>query len=112
MADVKTGNWFTVNVNVSVIEPSTLVAVTVITYVPPVPAAGVPESTPVVALSVTPAGRLPVSVNVAPGKPVVAMVVVPAVAVVKVADVAPVKARGCSTTNVKVCVAVPTALTA
>src|SRR5439155_21204221 len=54
--------WFAV--------PTEFVAVNVIGYVPAVPAAGVPESTPVVALNVTPLGRPPVSLSVGVGFPV------------------------------------------
>ena len=48
------------------------------------PAPGVPDSTPVVALRVTPLGRVPVSVKVGAGLPVAVTVKVPAVPTAKV----------------------------
>ena len=51
---------------------------------PPLPAAGVPLSTPVVALNVTPLGRVPLSLSVGVGKPVVVTVKLPAAPTVKV----------------------------
>ncbi len=65
--------------------PAALLAVTVKLYVPLVPASGVPLSTPVVVLRVTPLGRVPpVTLNVGVGKPVASMVNVPAVPTVNV----------------------------
>ena len=67
---VMAGAWFTVSVKPCVPFGATpLLAVMVMLYVPPVPAAGVPLSTPA-ALSVTPDGSAPLSVKViAVGKP-------------------------------------------
>src|SRR5437879_5686934 len=68
---VMAGAWLTVSVKLWVaFEPTPLLAVTVIASVPPVPAAGVPLSTPVAAVKVTPVGRGPVSLKVGAGKPV------------------------------------------
>jgi hypothetical protein len=51
--------YVTVNLNDWVAVPAELVAVIVNVYVPAVPLPGVPDSTPVVELSVTPRGRDP-----------------------------------------------------
>ena len=61
---------------------------------PPVPAAGVPLSTPVVALNVTPLGSVPLSLRVGAGEPVTVTVNEPAVPTVKVALFALVMAGG------------------
>jgi len=74
-------------------------------YVLPVPAAGVPLSTPLVELRVTPVGNAPVSLNVGAGKPVAVNVKVPAVPTVKVVLVALVNIGGRSTDSVKFCTA-------
>ena len=81
---------------------------------PPVPAAGVPLSTPVVVLSVTPLGRVPVVVKVKLlGWPVAVTVKLPEVPTVKVVSAALVIAAGSVTVRVKACVgAVPTPLVA
>ena len=50
------------------------------------PAAGVPDSTPVVALSDTPLGRVPVSAKVGAGLPLAVTVKVPALPTVKVVE--------------------------
>jgi hypothetical protein len=55
-----------------------LVAVTVSGYVPPLPVAGVPLRTPVVASKVTPDGNVPVTAIVGVGLPVAVKVKVPA----------------------------------
>ena len=60
-------------------------AVKLIGYVPPVPAAGVPDSTPVDGLRVTPKGSVPVSVTSGVGFPVAVTVKLPAVPAVKTA---------------------------
>jgi hypothetical protein len=61
----------TVSLKVWVVVPPRFEAVIVNVYVPAVPLAGVPERTPVVALSATPLGRCPdVIVNVGAGNPV------------------------------------------
>ena len=78
-------------------------AVIVIGKVPP--AVAVPLSTPVAALSVTPAGKAPVSENVGAGKPVAATVNVPAVPATNVALFALVIAGASLTVSVKFCVA-------
>ena len=59
------------------------------------PAPGVPDSTPVVALSDTPLGNEPVSVNVAAGKPLAVTVKVPAVPTVKVVELPEVMVGAC-----------------
>ena len=66
---------------------------------------GVPDSTPVVALRVTPVGRVPVSVNVGAGNPVAVTVKVPAVPTVKVVALPEVMAGAWSTVSVKLWVA-------
>ena len=79
------GAWLTVNVKLCVAFGETpLFAVIVMTYVPPVPAAGVPERTPAL-LSVTPLGSVPVSVNVGAGVPVAVTVNIPALPTTNVA---------------------------
>ena len=50
--------------------PTPLLAVKVIGYVPPVPAAGVRLSTPVAGVNVTPLGNAPLSLSVGVGIPV------------------------------------------
>jgi len=68
--------------------PTPLLAVMVIIYMPPVPAAGVPESVPVplpLSTNVTPEGSEPVLLRLGLGLPVVVTVRPPAVPVVKVA---------------------------
>jgi len=76
--------------------------------VPPLPAAGVPESTPAV-VKVTPEGRAPVSVKVGAGEPVAVTVKVPAEPAVKVVLLALVMAGAWLTVKVNFCVAaVPT----
>ena len=55
-----------------------LLAVSVIGYVPPVPAAGVPLSKPVEVLNVIPVGRLPLWLKVGVGMPVVVTLKEPA----------------------------------
>jgi hypothetical protein len=57
--------------------PWLLVAVNVMGYVPAVPLTGVPLSTCVLALNVTPFGRAPLSLNVGAGFPVAVTVNVP-----------------------------------
>src|SRR5580698_9489492 len=62
------GAWLTVRVKDWVaLGRTALAAVNVIGYVPLVPAAGVPERTPVAALKVMPVGRAPDSDRVAGG---------------------------------------------
>ena len=80
----------------------------------PVPAAGVPLSTPVVALSVTPLGRVPVVVKVKLlGWPVAVTVKLPAVPTVKVVSAVLVIVADSVTVSVKFWVAaVPTPLVA
>jgi hypothetical protein len=96
------GAWSTVSVKVCVPSaPAPLWAMIVNEYVPPLPAAGVPLSVPVVA-SVTPLGSAPVSLMVGAGNPVAVTVNVPAVPTVKVVLVALVIAAGWFTVSVKV----------
>jgi hypothetical protein len=93
--------------------PTPLLAVNMMEYVLPVPAAGVPLRTPVVVLNVTPVGSAPVSLNVGAGNPVAVTVKVPAVPTVNVVLLPLVMAGGCPTVSVKFCVAaVPTPLLA
>src|ERR1035438_6561454 len=80
-----------------------LVAPIVMEYVPPVPAAGVPLSTPP-ELSVTPAGSAPVSLKVDAGKPEAVTVKVPELPVLKVAWFRLVMEGASSTVSVKLCV--------
>src|SRR5215472_5970357 len=85
LALVMDGASSTVNVKFCVaLLPTPLLAVNVMEYVLPVPAAGVPLRTPVVVLNVTPVGSAPVSLNVGAGNPVAVTVKVPAVPTVKV----------------------------
>src|SRR5450756_770881 len=69
----------------------------VIGYEFAVPAAGVPESTPVVELRVTPVGREPVSLKVGAGFPLAFTVKVPAVPTVNVVALAEVMVGGTAT---------------
>jgi len=76
-----------------------------------VPTAGVPPSTPVAALKVTPLGNAPDSLSVGLGKPVAVTVNEPAVPEVNVVLLALVIAGAWFTVSVKFCVAlVPTPL--
>ena len=92
--------------------PTPFAAVNVIGYVPPVPAPGVPLSTPVAGTKVTPEGSAPVSDKVGAGVPVAVTVNVPAAPTVNVALEALVMAGAAvarDTVSVKLCVAfVPT----
>jgi hypothetical protein len=82
---VMAGPWFTTNVKLcTAFEPIPLLAVKLMLYVPAVPAAGVPLSTPVPALNVTPPGSAPVSLSVGTGNPVVITMNDPAAPTVKV----------------------------
>lgn len=74
------------------------------------PAAGVPLSTPVDAVKVTPLGRVPDSLSFGVGKPVAVTVNEPAVPTANVVLVGLVIAGACPTVKVKVCVAVPALL--
>jgi hypothetical protein len=65
--------------------PTPFAAVKVTAYVPPAPAAGVPLSTPVDVLNVTPAGNAPDSVRVHDGNPLAVTVKLPALPTVNVA---------------------------
>src|SRR5271166_6919571 len=95
------GLGITVRVKFWVTELTVLAAVKVREYVPPVPAAGVPLSTPVAASNVTPLGKAPVSLSVGVGVPVVVTVKLPAVPTVKVVLVALVIAGAWLTVRVK-----------
>ncbi len=64
------------------------VAVNVRGYEPPVPAAGVPDSTRVPASKTTPEGKAPVMLTVGAGYPAAVTVKLPAAPVVKVAPLA------------------------
>jgi hypothetical protein len=80
--------------------PIPLVAVIVSGYVPPVPASGVPEITPVVKSNVTPPGSGPASVNVGAGKPVAVTVKLPSEPTVNVVAAALVIAGASLTVSV------------
>ena len=103
-ADVMPGAWSTVSVNdwlASGLTP--FVALMVSGYVPPVPAAGVPDRVAVPlawATKVTPAGRDPVLETVAAGLPVVITVKLPEDPTVKVVEDADVIAGAASTVKV------------
>jgi hypothetical protein len=102
-----------VSVKFWVALPEVLVALNMIGYVPPVPAAGVPLRTPVVVLNVTPVGNVPVSLNVGAGVPVAITVNVPGVPTVNVVLLPLVITGAVFTVSVKLCVAgVPTVLLA
>src|ERR1035441_7089072 len=99
------GGWFTVSVkDCDASGEMPLVAPIVMEYVPPVPGAGVPLSTPP-ELRVTPAGRAPVSLKVDAGKPEAVTVKVPELPVLKVAWFTLVMEGASSTVSVKFCVA-------
>ena len=110
LALVMAGAWFTVSVKLCVAAvPTPFCAVNVMGYVPPVPAAGVPLSTLVAAVNVTPEGNAPDSDSVGVGDPVAVTLNVPAVPTVKVVLFALVMAGAWFTVSVKLCVAaVPT----
>ena len=78
-----------------------LAAVMVITYVPFDPMIGVPDSTPVVELRVTPLGSGPVSEKVGAGLPEAVTVKVPALPTVKVVALPDVIDGAWSTVSVK-----------
>jgi len=85
--------------------PTPLLAVNMMEYVLPVPAAGVPLRTPVAGVNVTPAGNVPVSLNVGLGMPVAVTVNVPTVPTVKVVLFALVITGAVFTVSVNVCTA-------
>ena len=85
--------------------PTPLLAVIVIGYVPPVPVAGVPASTPVAAVKVTPVGSAPVSLKVGAGVPVAVTVNVPAVPTANVVLLGLVIVGAWPIVSVKFCVA-------
>jgi hypothetical protein len=90
-----------------------LLAVKVMLYVPTVPDAGVPLSTPVKESKLTPLGSVPVLLKAGLGKPVAVTVNVPPVPNVNDVLFALVIAGAWSTVSVKLCVAaVPTPLLA
>ena len=74
--------------------PTPFVAVKVIGYVPPVPGPGTPDSTPVPALNVTPAGNAPDSLNAGVGLPLAVTVNEPSVPTVNVVALTLVIAAG------------------
>src|SRR6266446_4742930 len=97
---VMAGAWFTTSVKLWVGElPAVLVAVNVVAYVPPVPAAGVPLSVPVplpLSVKLTPDGSAaPPRVIDGVGKPVVVTVNEPAWPTVNVVALALVMAGAC-----------------
>ena len=95
----------TVSVNGCVAVLTEFVAVKVMLNGKPVADVGVPLRTPVAALKVRPAGRVPVSLNVGAGLPVAVTVKEPAPPTVKVAWLALVKAGAWLTVRVKLWVA-------
>jgi hypothetical protein len=95
------------------LEPTPLAAVKLMLYVPAVVVPGVPLSTPVEALNVTPLGKVPASLSVGGGKPVAVTVNVPASPTVKLVVLALVIAGACWTVRIKLCTAAePTPLEA
>jgi hypothetical protein len=93
--------------------PTPLLAVKVIEYEPVELAAGLPDSTPVEELKLTPEGSVPVSVIFGDGKPVVFTAKLPVVPTEKVVADAEVMAGPSSTVRAKSCVAaLPTPLLA
>jgi hypothetical protein len=109
---VNVGASWTVRVKLWVAVPAALVAVNVIGKVPPVPAVGVPLSTPVMGLKVTPLGSAPVSFSVGAGNPVAVTVKLADCPTVNVVDEPLVIVGLCWTVNVKVWVAEPVLLVA
>jgi hypothetical protein len=102
VALVITGAWSTVSVKFCVaLAPTPFSAVKAIEYTPPVPALGVPASTPVDVLNVTPAGSDPDSAKVGAGNPDAVTLNVPGVPAVKVVLLALVIAGAWFTVNVK-----------
>ena len=116
VALVMAGCSFTVTVKLCVAAvPTLLLAVMVTVLAPPVPATGVPVSTPVSISRPKPLGRVPaVTLNLGAGKPVAVTVKAgPAVPTVKVALAALVMVGDWPTVRVNDCVAlVPTPLPA
>jgi len=105
---VMAGGWSTVSVKLCVaLGPTPLLAMMVNVYMPPVPAAGVPRSTPN-EVNATPLGRAPDSVKVGAGNPVAVTANEPNVPTVKVVWFALVIAGAWPTVKVKLCVAVVT----
>lgn len=101
-AVVTAGALVTVSVNASVVLPSALLAVIVIGYVAPLPAAGVPASVAVpspLSRNVTPAGKVPDSDSAAVGDPEAVTVNEPALPAANIADAALVIAGALSTAN-------------
>jgi hypothetical protein len=85
------GAWFTLNVKLCDAFPALSLALMVIGYVPPLPAAGVPLNVPVplpLSTKATPLGSAPVSVKAGVGKPVVVTEKVPAVPTINVVPLA------------------------
>ena len=75
LALVMAGAWLTVRVKFCVASvPTPFAALKLIVYTPPVPTAGVPFSTPVAELNVTPLGNAPDSLRVGTGNPEVVTV--------------------------------------
>jgi hypothetical protein len=102
---VITAAWFTVSVKFCVaFGKISFEAVTVIGYIPPVPAPGVPLSTPAV-FSVTPDGSAPLSVNVGAGKPLAVRLKEPVEPTVNIVLFALVMTGAWLTVSVKFCVA-------
>jgi hypothetical protein len=102
LALVMAGAWLTVRTKFCVaFGKMPFEAVIVMGYVPPVPALGVPPSTPA-GVNVTPLGRVPLSVNVGVGKPVAVTVNDPAVPALSVVLFALVIAGAWSTVIAKV----------
>jgi hypothetical protein len=102
LALVIEGASFTVSVKVCVALFTLLVALKVSVYDPPVPAAGVPASVPVLAVKPTPVGNVPDCDRAGDGKPLAVTEKEPADPTVKVVLAGLVMAGGASTFSVKV----------
>ena len=94
VTEATTGNFTTSEKGWTKLDPTPLLAVNVMLYVPFVPAAGVPLNAPVPAVNVTPLGSAPDSAIVGAGKPAAVVVKDPANPTVKLALAALVIAGG------------------
>src|ERR1019366_8697060 len=110
---LKVGVLSTVSVNAWHVVPVEFFAVNVSAYGPLSVAAGVPDSVAIpllLAVNVTPAGRVPACVSVGVGEPAVVTVKLNALPAVADAEFALVMARPLFTVRVKLWVAVPAEL--
>src|SRR5258708_11285466 len=98
LALVIAGAWFTVSVKLCVaLLPTPLDAVKVSGYVPPVPAPGVPASTPVAGVHLQPVGNAAGADSVGAGVPVAVTVKVPALPTLNGVALAPGEPRAAVT---------------